>query len=327
MRWSLRKGRLDGLGGRLEWDLSPLARSILEAASSVVGKRGSQNGDIRVSDQVTDPLRHAGPRPLAEKRRPLAAAVGATRAVRVIVMLVAQVLAVVDLGKLAQGFEQVRDLHRADRATRLIENQQQPCPMGQVSFRVMPQSVVADPMEASWQDVLQESPKELDTGQSHGPPGVGAAVLEAERHVGLVHCQDPRIADGRAEHIPRQVVQHGVVAVTVVFHERDPLAPPNAGRDACKHAGLLFLHGITELRGDLSGQDADRHEELAPGWLPMFAVGGDSAAGDQHLNMGVIPELGVACMQHRAEDRLAMVHSGACRSPWIVCSNARAASE
>ena len=99
------------------------------------------------------------------------------------------------------------------RATRLFENQQQPCPIGQVSFRVMPQSVVADPMEASWQDVLQESPKELDTGQSHGPPGVGAAVLRAERHVGLVHCQDPRIADGRAEYVSRQVVQHGVVAV------------------------------------------------------------------------------------------------------------------
>jgi len=144
VRWSLRKGRPDGLGGRLEWDLSPLARSILEAASSVVGKRGSQNGDIRVSGQVTDPLRHAGPRPLAEKRRPLAAAVGATRAVRVIVMLVAQLLAVVDLGKLAQGFEQVRDLHRADRVSWLIKNQQLPCPIGQVSFRVVPQSVFRD---------------------------------------------------------------------------------------------------------------------------------------------------------------------------------------
>ena len=38
----LREGWLDRLGGRLEWDLSPLARSIPEAASSVVRKRGSQ---------------------------------------------------------------------------------------------------------------------------------------------------------------------------------------------------------------------------------------------------------------------------------------------
>ena len=89
-----------------------LARSILEAASSVVGKRGSQNGDIRVSGHVTDPLRHTGPRPLVKKRRPRAAAVGATRAVRVIVTL-DQVLAVVDLGELAQCFQQVRDLRRA----------------------------------------------------------------------------------------------------------------------------------------------------------------------------------------------------------------------
>ena len=42
MGWLVRDGWLDQLGGRLEWDLSTLARSILEAASSVVGKRGSQ---------------------------------------------------------------------------------------------------------------------------------------------------------------------------------------------------------------------------------------------------------------------------------------------
>jgi len=38
----LRDGWLDRLGGRLEWDLSTLARSIPEAAPSVVEKRGAQ---------------------------------------------------------------------------------------------------------------------------------------------------------------------------------------------------------------------------------------------------------------------------------------------
>ena len=60
------------------------------------------SADIHVSGRAAEPLRHAGPRPLAKKRRPCAAAVGTTRAVRVVFTLVAHVLAIVDFGNLAQ---------------------------------------------------------------------------------------------------------------------------------------------------------------------------------------------------------------------------------
>ena len=46
---------------------------------------------------------------------------------------------------------------------------------------------------------------------------VGAAIFPAEGHMGLVHAENPCVADGRAKDIPRQIGQHGVVTVAVVF--------------------------------------------------------------------------------------------------------------
>ena len=59
-------------------------------------------------------------------------------------ILVAEVLVVADLGELIQAFEQVRDVQRADRVGRLLQDQQQPGPAGQVSLGMVPQSEVAD---------------------------------------------------------------------------------------------------------------------------------------------------------------------------------------
>ena len=64
-----------------------------------------------------------------------------------------------------------------------------------------------------------------------------------------------------------------------------------------KRAGSFFFKAFAELGGDLAGKDADRHEELAPGWLPMFAIGGNPTAGDEHVDVGVIAQTGVAAMQ------------------------------
>ena len=78
---------------------------------------------------------------------------GATRAVRVVI-LVAGVLGVVDLGELIQAFEQVRDLQRADRVSRLIEYQQDPRPARQVSLGMVPQSEVPNLVKTTREDVL-----------------------------------------------------------------------------------------------------------------------------------------------------------------------------
>ncbi|MHC4407346.1 MAG: hypothetical protein ACYTG0_47660 [Planctomycetota bacterium] len=45
-------------------------------------------------------------------------------------VLVARVLAIIDLCELAQSFEQVRDLQWSDRVGQLLEYQEQPSPAG-----------------------------------------------------------------------------------------------------------------------------------------------------------------------------------------------------
>jgi len=80
----------------------------------------------------------------------------------------------------------------------------------------------------------------------------------------LVHGQNPGVADRRAEHIAREVVQDGVVAVAVMFYEGDPLESPDSGRDACEQFRLVLLEGIAELGGDLSGEQRNRQEKRPP---------------------------------------------------------------
>ena len=92
-------------------------------------------------------------------------------------VVVIQVVLILVIGALAQDVKQVRNADRASRVDRLLEHQQQPGPTRQVSLRGVPQSVVAALVKASRQYVLQESPKELDTGYPLLQPGDGRERL------------------------------------------------------------------------------------------------------------------------------------------------------
>lgn len=144
--------------------------------------------------------------------------------------------------------------------------------MGQASLRGVPESVIADLVKTSRQDVLQKTPEELHARQTFDAPRVGVAVLPAEGDVGLVHAEKACLADGRAEDVPRQVVEHRVIAVAVVFDEGDSLAPPDGLWDAGKHGRSLGLQRLAKLGGDLAGEDADRHEELAPSIISRLSI-------------------------------------------------------
>ena len=123
--------------------------------------------------------------------------------------------------------------------------------------------------------------------------------------MGLVHAEDPCVADRRPKDIPRQIGQHGVVTVAVVLAEGHPLPLPDACRDVRENGWRCGLQGRAESRGDLAGKDGDRHEELSPSWLPVLAIGSDPTAGDQQVDMGVIAQLAVPGVKHRQ-------HAGQC---------------
>ena len=85
----------------------------------------------------------------------MAAAMGT--AWTVLVVLIIQVSQILVVGELGQDVKHVRNSYRDGHVNRLLEHQEQPGPTCQVSLRGMPQSVVAALVEASRQNVLQES--------------------------------------------------------------------------------------------------------------------------------------------------------------------------
>ena len=95
--------------------------------------------------------------------------------------------------------------------------------MGLLTLGRVPEPVVSDFVKPSRQDMLKESPEELNARQALGAPTIGTAIFPAESHMGLVHAEDPCIADRCPKDIPRQIAQHGVVTVAVVLAEGDPL--------------------------------------------------------------------------------------------------------
>ena len=123
------------------------------------------------------------------------------------------------------------------------QDQEQPGTIGLVSLRGVPEPVVSDLVKAARQDVLEEAPEELNARQPLDAPRVGAAIFPAEGHMGLVHAENPCVADGRAKDIPRQIGQHGVVTVAVVLAEGDPLPPPDVSRDGRENGRRRGLQG------------------------------------------------------------------------------------
>ena len=124
-----------------------------------------------------------------------AAAVRASRGVDVIVVLGEQERVDASVvGQLAQGIQQVCQVRRASlrrSASGRFQHQFHPRPIADsVALRGVPQSVVADLVKASWQDVLQESPEELDARQSLGSPGLGAGGPSSETSRGSGPCPE-----------------------------------------------------------------------------------------------------------------------------------------
>ena len=117
-------------------------------------------------------------------------------------MLLARVLIIVAIGEFAQRFDQVCNLYHAVCIGRPLEHQEQPGSVCKVSLGRVPQSIVADLVKTTRQDVLEKTPQELDAGQPDGSPRVGASILRAEHHVGVVHAENPCLTDRDPEYIP-----------------------------------------------------------------------------------------------------------------------------
>jgi hypothetical protein len=80
----------------------------------------------------------------------------------------------------------------------------------------MPQTVIAELVEAGWQYVLEEAPDELVAGHGLLALAVGGAVLVA-------------VGDGDAEGVAGEIVERGLLSLAPWRDVNDPGDPPDMG--------------------------------------------------------------------------------------------------
>jgi hypothetical protein len=96
----------------------------------------------------------------------------------------------------------------------------------------LPEPVVSDLVKPSRQDVLEEASQEFPARQPLCTPRPGGTVFPAEAHMGLVHVENPCVADRRAKDIFRQIGQHGGVTMAVTLAEGDPFSSPDVSGES-----------------------------------------------------------------------------------------------
>jgi len=101
------------------------------------------------------------------------------------------------------------------------------------------------------------------------------------------HLDDSRIGDGYSEDIGGKVFE-GCFAGTYGLGIDIPIGLPEFRGDLIEEAGLF--HGIAELGFEDFGESSDREIEIDSGGVPEVIVGGEGAAGDDVMDMGVILE-------------------------------------
>ena len=122
----------------------------------------------------------------------------------------------------------------------------------------------------------------------------------ANEHGAAVHFEDAVIRDGDLEDVGGEVFEAG-------FRTRHglgvdvPVDLPEFRGDLIEQAGLFHL--ITELGFEDDGESFDREIEIDSGGIPAAIGSGESAAGDDVMDMGVILQGASPGVQHAKEAR------------------------
>src|SRR5215475_1581496 len=162
--------------------------------------------------------------------------------------------------------------------------------------RGMPLAVIADLVEAGRQDVLEEAPDELVAGDGLLALAVGGAVLVAVGYSGVVDGQDAVVGDGDAEGVAGEIVECGLLSLAPWRDVNDPGDLPDMGRQA--GAWAEPGEGVAEAGGGKGGECRLWEQKRLAGGMPDGAVIGQSAAGDEAVNVRVEDEPLRPGMQH-----------------------------
>src|SRR6201984_1082953 len=166
--------------------------------------------------------------------------------------------------------------------------------------RGMPQAVIADLVEAGWQDVLEEAPDELVAGDGFLALAGGGAVLVAIGHGLVVDGQDAVVGDGDTEGVAGEIVERGLLSLAPWRDVNDPGDLPRMGWQVGVRAEPG--EGIAEAGAGKGGERRLREQKPLAGGMPGGAVVGQSAASNQAVNVRMGNEPLGPGMQHRQHD-------------------------
>src|SRR5262245_8678302 len=177
-----------------------------------------------------------------------------------------------------------------------IERQHVPGAGGMIAPGGMPEPRVAHLVQPLRQHVLEEAAHELVAIEAGRAPARRFAMLVADADTGVVEPDDAGLGDGDAEHVAREIVQHRLGAVAPGRAVDDPgLAP---GRPGQHEIGPALLQRGPHLGAYEDGERPRRDQEIGPGGMPLAAVIGHTATGDEAMHMRVVDELLRPGVQH-----------------------------
>lgn len=112
----------------------------------------------------------------------------------------------------------------------LLQQKGIPQVAGMVAAGGMPQAIIANLVEAGWQDVLEKAPDELVAGHGLVAMAIGRPVLVAEGDGLGVDGQDAVVGDADAESVASEIIERGLLSLAPRRDMDDPGCPPDMAR-------------------------------------------------------------------------------------------------
>ena len=133
--------------------------------------------------------------------------------------------------------------------------------------------------------MLEEAAHELLAAQAGGPPLHRFAIFVTDGDALVVESDDAAVGDGDAEHVAGEIAKHSLTAFAPGRTVHDPRLPPCSLRQDQVRTALCERG--PELAAHQLGQGPDRNQEAVARGMPIAAIVGDAATGDQTMDMGM----------------------------------------
>ena len=179
---------------------------------------------------------------------------------------------------------------------------------------------MSDTVEASRQDMDEESSDELSGFEGHGFVAIlclMAIILPLEGDAALIVGDQPAIGDGDPMGLSGQVSEYGLGAGKGTFSIDYPVdvsewlqvIVEGLGISQCLvlseelqlSGGVSVKEFVQKQTSEQSGQDPHWQEEPWPTRLPMLSIVCDAATGDDAVDMGMMSHGRAPGMQHHGD--------------------------